>query len=124
MAPLPWPVRTRPLLSKTGLLYLLTCLFLHDSVWVTISSSSQGEQWRNRHQLCVIERGRRRHGYHPFDTLQANFRAECLFSYITVRRISLAVIIKIILDSLFPCIQLLFIKQLSSFLPTMILSGF
>lgn len=92
MAPLPRPVRTRPLLGKAGPLYLLACLFLHDSVWVTISSSSQGEQRRNRHQRRVIYWGRRRHGHRPVDACQANLRAECLLYYIIVRSNSLALI--------------------------------
>lgn len=92
MAPLPRPVRTRPLLGKAGPLYLLACLFLHDSVWVTISSSSQGEQRRNRHQRRVIHRGRRRHGHRPVDACQANLGAECLLYYIIVRSNSLALI--------------------------------
>lgn len=97
-----------PCPAEQDSLQLLACLFLHDSVWVTISSSSQGEQRRNRPQLQVMERGRRRrHGHHPFDTSQAIFRAECPFNCMIVRRNSLALIIKIIHDSLFTRIQLL-----------------
>lgn len=66
---------------------------------------TQGEQRRNRHQLRVTERGGRQHGHHPFDTCRAKFRAECLFYYIIVRKNSWPFIIKIILDSLFSCIQ-------------------
>lgn len=96
MAPLPRPVRTRPLLGKAGPLYLLACLFLHDSVWVTISSSSQGEQRRNRHQRRVIYRGRKEGRKEAWTSscwcLSGLMLAECLLYYIIVRRNSLALI--------------------------------
>lgn len=53
MAPLPGPVCSRPPLSKTDPLYLPVCLFHSDSVWVTVSSSSQGELRRNEQQLQI-----------------------------------------------------------------------
>lgn len=54
--------RHQATVSKAGLLNLLACLFFHDFVRVTISSSLQGEQSRNRLQPYFIWRGGRRHG--------------------------------------------------------------
>lgn len=116
MAPLPGPVSTRPLLGQAGPLYLPARLFLPASVRVTISSSSQGEQRRSRHQLCVIERGRRGDGRGPVDACHAHFGPECLPYYIRVRKNGLALIKMKSLTSLFTDFNHFLVIILSYFL--------